>query len=157
MLNKIISGGQTGADRGALDAAIACGVQYGGAIPKGRRTEDGPLPQRYMLQEMATTSYPVRTEKNVMDGDGTSIISHGPLSHGSFLTQKLAIEHGRPCIHIDLNKLTHQNAVENLLTFIRENSIEILNIAGSRASGDPEIYDAVYHIVTSILGRTSRK
>ena len=71
MIQKIISGGQTGADQAALDAAIKLGISHGGWIPKGRITEHGPLPDRYKLQEMPTDSYPARTEQNIIDSDGT--------------------------------------------------------------------------------------
>ena len=74
MIKKIISGGQTGADRAALDVAIKLGIRHGGWIPKGRKTEDGPLSDKYQLQEMPTASYPARTEQNVIDSDGTLII-----------------------------------------------------------------------------------
>jgi len=80
MLTKIISGGQTGADRAALDAAIDLGIPHGGWIPKGRNAEDGTLPDKYQLQEMPTASYPKRTEQNVIDSDGTLILSHGNLT-----------------------------------------------------------------------------
>ncbi len=105
MIKKIVSGGQTGADRAALDAAIALGIPHGGWIPKGRLTEEGPLPEKYQLSEMPTASYPKRTEQNVIDSDGTLIVSHGKLSGGSALTQKLAKKNGRPCLHIDLDKV----------------------------------------------------
>ncbi len=91
MLTKIISGGQTGADRAALDVAIELDIPHGGWIPKGRKTEDGVLPDKYQLQEMPTTSYPKRTEKNVLDSEGTLILSHGRLSGGSSLTIKIAV------------------------------------------------------------------
>jgi hypothetical protein len=77
MIKKIISGGQTGADRAALDTAIKLGIPHGGWISKGRKAEDGPLPDKYQLQEMPTDSYPERTEQNVVDSEGTLIISHG--------------------------------------------------------------------------------
>lgn len=92
MLKKIISGGQTGADVAGLDVAIKHGVPHGGAIPKGRLNEDGALPDRYNLQEMPTSSYPKRTEKNVVDSDGTVIFTHGELTGGSLLTKKKAIQ-----------------------------------------------------------------
>ena len=77
MIKMIISGGQTGADRAALDVAIEHNFPHGGWIPKGRLTEDGPLPEKYLLKEMPTDSYPRRTEQNVIDSDGTLIISRG--------------------------------------------------------------------------------
>ena len=83
MISKIISGGQTGADRAALDVAIELGIPHGGWIPKGRKTEAGPLSAKYRLQEMPTSDYPKRTEQNVIDSDGTMIVCHGPLTGGS--------------------------------------------------------------------------
>ena len=104
MLKKIISGGQTGADQAALDAAIKYNFPHGGWITKGRKTEDGRLPDNYKLEEMPTDSYPKRTEQNIIDSKGTVIISHGKLTGGSKLTQGLANKHNRPCLHIDLNE-----------------------------------------------------
>ena len=105
MIKQIISGGQTGADRAALDVAIKFIIPHGGWIPKGRITEEGPLPYKYKLQEMSTSSYPVRTEKNVIDSNGTLIISHGELTGGSAYTRKMAMKHGKPWYHANLNKL----------------------------------------------------
>ena len=79
MIKKIISGGQTGADQAALDVAIESGIPHGGWIPKGRKTENGRLPDKYQLKEMATSSYPKRTEQNIIDSHGTLIISNGKL------------------------------------------------------------------------------
>jgi predicted Rossmann-fold nucleotide-binding protein len=80
MISKIISGGQTGVDQAALDVAIALGIPHGGWIPKGRKTENGALPDKYRLKEMSTSSYAKRTEQNVIDSEGTLIISLGPLT-----------------------------------------------------------------------------
>ena len=102
MIQKIISGGQTGADRAALDVAIELGISHGGWIPKGRKTEEGPLPEKYQLQEMPTGSYQKRTQQNVIDSHGTLIISHGKLTGGSAFTRRLAKIHKRPFLHIDL-------------------------------------------------------
>ena len=89
MIKKVITGGQTGADQGALDAAIKLDIPHGGWIPKGRLTEDSPLPDKYQLKEMPTKSYFKRTEQNVVDSEGTLIISRGPLSGGSVLAPAL--------------------------------------------------------------------
>ena len=89
MIKKIISGGQTGADRAALDVATQFKIPHVGRIPKGRKAEDGPLSDKYKLPEIPTCSYPARTEKNVLDSDGTFIFTHGKLTGGSTLTQKL--------------------------------------------------------------------
>ena len=91
MLKRIIPGGQTGADIAGLDVAIKHGIPHGGAIPKGRLTEDRALSEKYNLHEMVTISYPKRTEKNVVDSDGTLIFSHGKFTGGSLFTEKKAI------------------------------------------------------------------
>ena len=147
MIKRIISGGQTGADRAALDAAIKLGVPHGGWIPRGRLAEDGPLPEIYQLKEMSTDRYPARTKQNVFDSDGTLIVSHGKLTGGSAFTKKMAMKHGKPWYHADLNKLpTFQAAIINQ-DWIAENNIEILNVTGPRASGD----SLIYGLVTVIL------
>jgi hypothetical protein len=83
MIKKIVSGGQTGADRAALDFALKFFKPHGGWIPKGHITEDGPLPDKYQLEEMPTGSYPARTEQNVIDSDGTVIFSRGKPTGGT--------------------------------------------------------------------------
>jgi len=147
MLRKIISGGQTGADQAALDAAIKLGIPHGGWIPKGRLTENGKLPGKYKLKEMPTKSYPKRTEQNVIDSDGTLIITHGKLTGGSKLTQKVAKKHDRPCIHINLDETLVFMAASEINSWIIEHGIKVLNVAGSRASKDPEIYKDAFYIV----------
>ncbi|MGD8725810.1 MAG: putative molybdenum carrier protein [Desulfobacterales bacterium] len=150
MIRKIISGGQTGADRAALDAAIKLGIPHGGWIPKGRLTEAGPLPDEYNLAEMSSSSYPLRTEQNVIDSSGTLIISHGRLSEGSDYTRKMAIKHQRPLLHIDLNQTPAFKAATLIRSWCDENQIEILNVAGPRASKDAKIYSAVLKLIESV-------
>jgi hypothetical protein len=140
MITKIISGGQTGADRSALDFAIDNNIPHGGWVPKGRITETGQLPQKYHLQEMATASYDVRTEQNVIDSDGTVIIFHGKLTGGSALTQTFAVKHQKPCLHLNMEKKTIAEAADSLNNWIGKNNIKILNVAGPRASKDDKIY-----------------
>ena len=151
MLKKIISGGQTGADQGALDAAIKYKFPHGGWIPKGRKTEDGRLPDDYKLKEMPTDSYPKRTEKNIIDSDGTVIISHGKLTGGSKLTKDLANKHKRPCIHIDLNETPAFIAASRINSWTIKHGIKILNVAGPRSSKDPKIYDVVKYIIEGVI------
>lgn len=145
---RIISGGQTGADRAALDAAIACGVPHGGWCPKGRLAEDGQIPERYHLQESGSEEYAVRTRRNVEAADLTVVFSHGPLTGGSLLTQQFADELRKPCLHLDLNE-NFQGLEKKFPTL---GSI-VLNVAGSRASDDSAIYDAVYTAVVELLNR----
>lgn len=151
MITKIVSGGQTGADQAALDVAIELGIPHGGWIPKGRLTEAGPLPEKYSLQEMPTSSYSERTEQNVIDSDGTLIISHGGLTGGSRFTQDMAFKHNRPCLHIDLDKTPREYAGRMIKMWISDNVVRVLNVAGPRASSDPRIYEATFQILQKVL------
>ena len=150
MIKKIISGGQTGADQAALDAAIKLGIPHGGWIPKGRLTENGPLPKKYDLTEMPVTSYALRTEQNEIDSNGTLIISHGKLTEGSDYTRKMALKHHRPWLHINLNKTPAFKAANLIRSWITENTIEILNVAGPRKSKDHSIYQDVSKLIETI-------
>jgi hypothetical protein len=150
-VTKIVSGGQTGADRAALDIAIRHNIPHGGWVPKGRKTEDGPLPEQYHLQEMPSGEYSKRTEQNILDSDGTLIVSHGRLTGGSTLTEFLADKHEKPCIHIDLNKSAPNDAFIMVRKWIDSHNIKVLNVAGPRASIDPRIYDATLAFLEKIF------
>jgi len=156
MVNKIISGGQTGADRAALDVAIQLGISHGGWIPKGRLTENGKLEDKYHLKEMASPNYNKRTEQNVIDSDGTLIISHGKPTGGSEYTREMAILHGRPWLHIDLNRTESFQAAKQIISWLGEHEIEVLNVAGPRASKDSAIYPATFDILESVFCRDDR-
>ncbi len=151
MIKKIISGGQTGADRAALDTAIKFNIRYGGWIPGDRKTEDGPLSQKYRMDEMPTDSYPERTRQNIMDSNGTIIISRGTLSGGSLLTQQLAFRLKKPCCHIDLFELDEFGAAIVINSFIADYDIEIINVAGPRAGKDPFIYNSVKTVLETVI------
>lgn len=152
MITKIISGEQTGADQGALDAATKMGILNGDCIPADPITEDGTLPNKHTLQEMSTDSYSKRTEQNVIDSDGTVILSHGDLTGNSKLTFNLAEKHRKPCLHIDLNKTSVFIASSQINSWAVAHGIEVLNVTGATASEDPEIYkDAFYIIEGAIL------
>ncbi|MDP2646799.1 MAG: putative molybdenum carrier protein [Desulfobacterales bacterium] len=125
-------------------------IPHGGWIPKGRQTEDGSLPEKYQLTEMSTGSYSKRTEQNVIDSDGTLILSHGKLTGGSLLTLKLAKRHGRPWLHINLGKTRVVKAVSAIKDWIINYGIKVLNVAGPRASKDPKIYQATRDIIESL-------
>ena len=140
MITKIVSGGQTGADRAALDFAIGHNIPHGGWIPKGRITEDGPLPDNYKLREIETGSYMKRTEQNVIDSDGAMILSHGKLTAGSLLTRQYAKRHHRPWLHIDFNNASISESVEQIKKWVELHRIKTLNVAGPRASKDSRIY-----------------
>ena len=151
MLEKIVSGGQTGADRAALDFAIKHGIPHGGWVPKGRLAEDGPLADRYELKEMPSDSYPARTEQNVIDSDGTLIISHGPLTGGSDYTRELAKKHKKPCLHIDLSRTKIHEAGATIVIWLMGNAVSALNVAGPRASKDPYVYDQVVALLEHVV------
>ena len=151
MLKKIISGGQTGADKAALDVAIKFNIEHGGWIPRGRRTEKGPLPMKYQLNEMDTTDYRERTKQNIIDSHGTIIISRGELTGGSKLTQIYAKIVGRPNCYIDLLNTEEFEASIILKSFILENEIQTLNVAGPRLSHHPGIYMDVKTILETML------
>ncbi len=155
LLRKIISGGQTGADQGALDAALAHGFPIGGWLPAGRLTEAGPLDERYRLEELPGADYRQRTERNVQDADGTLIVSHGPLTGGSLLTLLFARQHGRPCLHLDLCELDPPRALERLRAWLADHSIGVLNVAGPRASHDPRIHQATFRLIDALLAGLS--
>lgn len=133
---KIISGGQTGVDRGALDAAIALGIAHGGWCPRGRLAEDGPIPGRYELHETDSPDYPVRTERNVLDSDATLILCCGCVSGGTELTLRLAERHHRPCMVVDLDQPLDMDPVRRWLV---SHQVQVLNLAGPRESQSPGI------------------
>ena len=156
-IHKIISGGQTGADQAALDAAIGMGIPHGGWIPKGRLTEEGPAPEKYNLEEMETERYEKRTEQNVIDSDGTVIYSHGALSGGSLYTQEMAQKHGRPFLHVNLGRMRSLEASLATGKWVAENGIGVLNVAGPRASKDPDIYRKVKGILEGAVNLRQAK
>lgn len=151
MINKIVSGGQTGVDQAALDVAIELGIPHGGWLPRGRKTEKGPLPEKYKLKEMPTDRYSERTEQNVIDSDGTLIVSHGYLTGGSALTRHLAEKHERPWLHIDLSRKAAFEAARTITSWIARHEIRVLNVAGPRASEDPEIYEATSKLLRTVF------
>ena len=138
MFDKIVSGGQTGVDRAALDVALELGIPCGGWCPKGRRSEDGVIPERYPLKETSSSSYPVRTEMNVRDSDGTLILTWGPPTGGTATTLKLAKKFKKPRLVVDLSKLKDPNIVKE---WFEQYKIGILNVAGPRESKVPGIHN----------------
>ncbi len=151
LLAKIISGGQSGADRAALDVAIELSIEHGGWVPRGRWAEDGPLPLRYHLQETESAQPAQRTEENVRDADATVIFSHGPPTGGTALTESLAERHRRPALSIDLSATDESLAARQIVEWLARVQPRVLNVAGPRASNDPLIYDAVSRILRQVL------
>jgi hypothetical protein len=151
-LTKIISGGQTGAEIAGIDAAIENGLPYGGWLPEGRRTENGPLDSKYTnMMELEDADYPDKTEQNVKDADGTAIFSHGKLTGDASLAHGFARIHNKPVLHLDMNELSETEAIESSIEWIYRNKIEILNVTGSPESKDEYIYDDVHSTIKSII------
>ena len=141
-IRKIVSGGQTGADRAALDWAIWHEIPHGGWCTKGRRSEDGAIPAIYRLQPTPTVHYRQRTEWNVRDSDATVIFTVRPrLTGGSLLTKRFAEQHSKPVLHLYPSQ--SYQTTEALLRFVTSNDVSILNVAGTRASKEPTIYGFV--------------
>jgi hypothetical protein len=156
MLKKIVSGGQSGADRAALDVALEQGLETGGWIPKGRLAEDGPISDRYLgLLETDSADPSVRTSLNVRDSEATLIVSHGPLHGGSLLTLEEARKLGRIALHIDLAATSEAAAATRLFEWLRRVDPSTLNVAGPRASQDAAIYSSIVELLRAVLAQLS--
>lgn len=146
---KIVSGGQTGADRAALDWAIARGIDHGGWCPRGRGARDGPIPARYHLDETGSARPAERTRLNVRDSEGTVVFTSGR-SPGSQLAIREALRLGRPCLVLD--PLATPNCAVRLEKFCREHRIAVLNVAGDREDEDPGTGRFVRNILELAFG-----
>jgi hypothetical protein len=149
MITTIVSGGQTGVDRAALDVALEMGMCCGGWCPKGRRAEDGTIGPLYPLRETATAAYEERTERNVLDSDGTLVLRGEQLSPGTEFTIELAARHGKPCLVLDLFDNPDAAGVRR---WAGANDVRILNVAGPRASQSPGIYERAKAFLGELLG-----
>lgn len=138
MIKQVVSGGQTGVDRAALDAARDLGFDIGGWCPDMRKAEDGTIPSIYPLTETPSTEYDQRTEWNVRDSDGTVIIARGTITGGSLHTKNSCHQQQKPCCIVDL---AASKNVSEVLEWIQANNIVILNVAGPRESHCPGIYN----------------
>jgi len=152
-VQRIVSGGQTGVDRAALDAAIQLGIPHGGWCPKGRRAEDGPIPDRYLLSEDDSPRYAARTERNVIDSDATLILHRGPLAGGTRLTARQARNHGRPLKTIDLGE---EVSLASARAWLRRHEVAVLNVAGPRESQQPGITEQALALLTKLFSNLSR-
>jgi hypothetical protein len=153
LIERIVCGGQTGADRAALDWAIAHGVPHGGWCPAGRVAEDGIIPARYQLTEVPDGGgYRERTEANVRDSDTTLIVSTAPeLTGGSHETMLFARRLAKPCLHVHRG-MDWQQA---LRAWIETNAISTLNVAGPRASEAPDIGSFTVEVLDALAQMTA--
>ncbi len=146
---RIVSGGQTGVDRAALDVAIELGIAHGGWCPRGRLAEDGPIPACYQLTETESPEYPVRTEQNVLDSDATLVVCRGLPTGGTELTLRLATRHGRPVLVVDLAAGPNVGKVRRWLA---RHARGTLNVAGPRESQSPGIAAQAAEFLRRVLG-----
>jgi hypothetical protein len=148
---KIVSGGQSGVDRAALDFALENGFNCGGWCPKGRLAEDGPIHARYPLRETGSPDYRVRTKANVQDSDATLILYADKIGNGTLLTRQIANNLKKPCLLLCLNGEVHPEKCAELLSWLNANKIKTLNIAGPRESSNPGIYTETLRFLESCL------
>jgi Circularly permutated YpsA SLOG family len=139
-LKRIISGGQTGVDRAALDAALAVNFACGGWVTADKSAEDGIVPERYPMTVLPKGGYRQRTRQNVIDSDGTYILYYEALKGGSRLTRNLCALERKPYVLVNARESLDIVAAERIVKFIQESGIEVLNVAGPRASGWAEGY-----------------
>jgi len=156
-LNKIVSGGQTGVDRGALDAALAAGFPCGGWCPQGRAAEDGAIPGRYPLAEMPGAGYEERTLQNVLDAEGTAILYLHELEGGTRHTAERCVKRAKPHVLIDASVCAPEEAARDIEAFVVLNRVGTLNVAGPRASKWPGAHDYAYATVIQLLKLTADK
>lgn len=155
LVRQIVSGGQTGVDRAALDVALELGLPCGGWCPKGRLAEDGPIPERYPLRETRTTRYARRTLWNVRDSHATLILAREPLGGGTAYTERCARELERPCL-VAPPDAADTAALERVRAWLAANDVEILNVAGPRESGAPGVHDLAAAFLRALLSRAAR-
>lgn len=155
-ITRIISGGQTGADRGGLDAALALGIPIGGKCPRGRLAEDGTVPELYTLEETTSDKYPPRTAANIKESDATLVFSHGIFDRGTGLTLRMAENMGKPHARINLRPGVVKEQVEMLRSWLRDlrallGRDIIINVAGPRESRAPGLQEHVRDFLIEVL------
>jgi len=148
MIQMIVSGGQTGVDRAALDVARQLAMPCGGWCPKERKAEDGRIPAYYPLKETPSDEYPQRTEWNVRDSDGTLILTRDRPTEGTAFTLEVAARLRKPCFAVDLTGPCDPAAVR---TWAQQHHVKVLNVAGPRESRHPGIYQEAVDFLLRVL------
>ncbi|MDC1141861.1 putative molybdenum carrier protein [Planctomycetota bacterium] len=152
-LSHIISGGQAGADRGALDAAIDLGIEHGGVCPKGRKFDDGMIPDKYKLQEHGSSDFLDRAESNVVNSDATLILTFGRLTGASRQTAEIARKHNKVWLHLDLNAEATNYAVKAVGTWLGDHGIKKLHVGGGAESESAGLQGAVRDLLNRVLNK----
>jgi hypothetical protein len=150
LINKIVAGGQTGADRAALDVAISFGIASGGYCPFDRKAEDGRIPDSYPLKETKSPKYEKRTKLNVRSSDGTLVLNLGQLDGGTRMTVEYAEKINKPCMLVQLDDPNHSGLPE-IVAWIQQNKIHTLNVAGPRESKRPGVYQQSYDFLQNLF------
>lgn len=151
LIKKIVSGGQTGVDRAALDAALQTSTPCGGWCPEDRVAEDGKIPDRYPLVELKNAGYSERTLQNVIDSDGTLIIYFDSLSGGTEKTLLFCLENNKPYLLIDASEIPAPRAVKRISEFVKKKNLNTLNVAGPRASSAKPAYNYTNKVICRVL------
>lgn len=157
MIESVVSGGQTGVDRAALDAALAVGMACGGWCPRGRRAEDGEIADHYPLRETPSPRYIERTGRNVRDSDGTLVLAWGEPTGGTRTTIRAARSIGRPCLQVDLADDAAETDVDRILSWVADNDVRVVNVAGPRESSRPGVYDRARVLIDAVLHRIDQE
>jgi hypothetical protein len=150
MIDKVISGGQTGVDRAGLDAAMLLGLNVGGWCPKGRMSEDGRIPDKYPLTEIPNRSYPERTEMNLLEADGTLIVFRDRLDKGTKLTADLCEKYRKPYMLLSI-EVFNESVKRGFVCWLADYRILTLNVAGNRESASTGIYEKSKIILSELL------
>jgi Circularly permutated YpsA SLOG family len=148
---KVISGGQTGVDRAALDVSLKHGIDCGGWCPAGRLDEFGRIPDRYPVRELQAGGFAERTMQNVKDSDGTVVIYRRQIGGGTKQTVRFCVDLKRPHKLIDASKIRAEDAANLITDFVRAKEIKILNVAGPRQSEWPEGYEYAFRVLERFL------
>ena len=152
MLKKIISGGQPGVEIAALDAALQLDIPHAGWAYKGRKTDDGVLPEQYNVQGIDNPSYFERLEKNIVDSGGTVILTYGQFLIGLKGVRDLAEKHKKPCLHLELKDCTTNQAISSIRKWMENHEIEVVFFTGPKPVGTSKIYRDVILIIEGICG-----
>jgi putative molybdenum carrier protein len=149
---KIVSGGQTGVDRAALDVALEFGIDCGGWCPQGRLAENGVIPARYPLTELDGAGYRERTRQNVIDSDGTVIIYFDSLSGGTEQTLRFCLQFKKRYLLLDATELSPARCAERIRKFVNVHALKTINFAGPRSSAESSAYNYTQDTLVLFFG-----
>jgi hypothetical protein len=150
MIKKIISGGLPGVESAALDAAIKLGIPHKGWTYRRRKTEADASKEQYNVREIFNPSYFERLEKNIIDSEGTVILTYGQLIRGSIATKDLAKKHNKPCLLLELNEYSRNHAISSIRKWMENHDIGEIFFTGSKPIASPNLNEDVIQIIQGI-------